>query len=295
MVTKLKRSADFFACYPHPNFPTISITGDVCKLCCKHCGRHYLKGMVSCTTPESLRERCLALHAKGAKGVLLSGGYNEEGYVPFEPFLGAIAEVKKTTGMFISAHTGLVPDRLARRMGEAGIDLADFDLVGDDATIKLVLGIDKTVEQYRQSMMSLSRSLPYLVPHICVGLHEGGLRGEFRAIDMAAEFAPPLVVLLVLAPTPGTVFAGLSPPSPGDFEKVAVKARLSFPAAQLSLGCMRPRGTQRLETELAALRAGFDRIELPAERTIGAARAMGLRVRKLPACCAVPEEVIARW
>lgn len=289
---KFKRNRDFFACYPHPNFPTISITGDTCALCCKHCGRRYLKNMISCITPDALHEECLKLSSRGVRGVLLSGGYNGEGYVPFEPFLDAIERVKRETGMFISAHTGLAPDRLARGMGEAGIDLADFDLIGDDDTIELVLGIRRKVEDYRRAMKALKRSVQYVVPHICVGLHAGEIRGEFRALEVASEIKPSLIVLLVLTPTTGTEFENLPAPSADCFKNVAIEARLRFPEAQLSLGCMRPRDSRRLEIELSALQAGFDRIELPGEQTLEAARAMGFRVKKLHACCAVPEEVI---
>jgi len=295
LSTKLERSHDFFACYPHPNFPTISITGESCKLCCKHCGRRYLKGMTSCLTPQSLLSYCFKLHSEGVKGVLLSGGYNEEGYVPFEPFLDVIEEIKKKTGIFISAHTGLVPEELARRMGRVGIDLADFDLIGDNSTIELVLGIEKTVEDYQHSMKWLDKYLPYVVPHICVGLHAGELRGEFRALEIASAISPPLLVLLVLTPTLGTEFGGLVAPSPEEFKKVAVEARLRLPESQLSLGCMRPRGSLRLEMELAALHSGIDRIELPSEETIEAARTMGLKIRSLPACCSVPEEIISKF
>jgi len=293
MAPSTGRNREFFACYPHPSFPTISITGDKCAFCCKHCGRRYLKNMISCTTPEALRDECLRLSSNGVRGVLLSGGYNKEGYVPFEPFLDAIKSVKSETGMFISAHTGLVSESLAKDLGKAGVDLADFDLIGDDSTIELVLGVRKKVEDYQRSMKALKRYVKYVVPHICVGLHAGEVRGEFRALEMASEIKPPLVVLLVLTPTAGTEFEKSLAPSVDDFRRVAAEARLRFPEAQLSLGCMRPRDSGRLGMELAALQAGFDRIELPAEQTLEAARDMGLEVKKLRACCAVPEDVIA--
>ena len=250
--------------------------------------------MIPCTTPEALREECLKLSSNGVKGVLLSGGYNGEGHVPFEPFLDVIEQVKRETGIFISAHTGLVPEWLAREMGRAGIDLADFDLVGDNDTIELVLGIERTVEDYRRSMKALKQSITYVVPHICVGLHAGELRGEFRALGAASEIEPPLIVLLVFTPTQGTEFEGLAPPLTKDFKRVAVEARLMFPEAQLALGCMRPRGSKRLEIELAALQSGVDRIELPSERTLEEAISKGLSVRKLATCCSVPEEVITK-
>lgn len=288
-----RRNSDLFACYPHPSFPTLSITGDACILCCKHCGGHYLKNMIPCTSPDALLKECIKLSSKGVRGVLLSGGYNGEGYVPFEPFLDVIERVKHETGLFISAHTGLSPEWLSKEMGRAGIDLADFDLIGDDDTIELVLGTKRTVDDYRLVMKALKRSIPYVVPHICVGLHGGRLRGEFRALELAADIEPPLIVLLVLTPTPGTVFENLAPPSLGDFKNVAVEARLRFPKAKLALGCMRPRDSARFEIELAALQVGVDRIELPSEQTLAAARSMGLLVRELHACCAVPDEVVS--
>ncbi len=293
--TKIKRDRTLHSCYPHPSFPTISITGDSCVLNCKHCSHHYLRGMISCGTPDKLNETFASLASDGTRGVLLSGGDNKEGYVPFEPFLESIGEVKRQTGLFISAHTGLVPKWLGLKMGKAGIDLADFDLIGDDETIELVLGINKKVKDYQRAMMVLNRFLPYVIPHICVGLHAGEIRGELKALDMASKLAPPIIVLLVLNPTSGTKFENLNPPSIKDFEKVAIEARMKFPEVELALGCMRPRGSERQKIELAALRAGFDRIELPSKLTIKTAREMGLRVKNLFSCCAVPSEVIKGW
>jgi uncharacterized radical SAM superfamily protein len=289
---KFKRDPNFFACYPRPRFPVISITGSGCALNCKHCGKRYLEHMRPCLTPDALFTTCVELAANGARGVLISGGYNDEGYVPFEPFLDAIGQVKRETGLFISAHTGLVPSWLARELGREGIDLADFDLIGDDETIKLVLGIDRTVEDYRNSMKALKRSLPYVTPHICVGLHAGEVRGERRALEVAAEINPPVLVTLVLVPTPETDFEHVAGPSPKALGEIIAEARLKLPETTLALGCMRPRDTRRAEFELQALRSGVDRVELPSERTLEAAHEMGLKVRRLDACCAVPNELV---
>lgn len=281
----------FYACYPHPNFPILSVTGDNCTLRCKHCGRQYLRHMISCPSPDALFKKCVELASNGARGVLLSGGYNGESYVPFEPFLDAIERVKQETELFISAHTGLVPCWLAHELGRVGVDLADFDLIGDDETIEMVLGVDRTVDDYRRAMMALKQSLPYVSPHICIGLHAGELRGEFRALDMALEAEPSVVVLLVLTPTPGTGFEGLAAPSPGAVENVVAEARSKFPSSQLALGCMRPRDSKRVDFELVALRAGVDRMEIPSERTLEAAHKLGLQVRRLDACCSIPNEL----
>lgn len=294
-MTKVERDRTLYSCYPHPYFPTLSITGNSCALQCKHCSGRYLRGMIPCTTPDELRRTCLGLASNGARGVLLSGGYNGEGYVLFEPFLEAIKQVKRETGMFISAHTGLAPEWFAQELGRVGIDLADFDLIGDDETIKLVLGIEKTVEDYRRAMKTLKQFLPYVVPHICIGLHAGEVRGEFKALEMASEIEPAVIVLLVLTPTTGTEFENLPSPHVENIKRVMVEARLMFPKAELALGCMRPRDSSRIEIELAALLAGVDRIELPSEQTLRAAQAMGLVTKKLCACCAVPNETRDKW
>jgi len=290
LETKLRRDPTFWACYPHPRFPTLSITGEACALRCKHCGGRYLQHMFPCPRPDVLRKTCLELAENGARGVLLSGGYNEDGYVPFEPFIDEIERVKRETGLFMSAHTGLMPSWLAREIGRAGVDLADFDLIGDDETIKLVLGIERTVWDYRRTLMELGRWLPHVVPHVCIGLHAGELRGELTALEIAADSNCSTLVLLVLTPTVGTKFEEVDPPTPAAVGEVVARARLRLPGATLALGCMRPRGVERAEIELQAFRSGIDRVEIPEQRTIDAARSMGLDVKRLDACCAVPIE-----
>ena len=285
---KLKRCPTFFSCYPHPKFPTISITSDKCALNCKHCGRRYLRHMISCPTPDILFTTCSKLASNGARGVLLSGGYNSEGYVPFEPFLDAIERVKRETGIFISTHTGLVPGWLAHELGRAGIDLADFDLIGDDETIKLVLGIDRTVEDYRRSLHALKRSLPHIVPHICIGLHAGELRGEFRALEMVSGFEISGLVFLVLTPTPSTHFKNVKSPRPSAVGEVIAGARLKFSKIPLALGCMRPRSRERVEFELQAVRSGVDRMVVPAADTIEEVNRMGMEMKRVDTCCSLP-------
>lgn len=287
---KLQRDPTFWACYPHPRFPTISITGEGCAMDCKHCGRHYLQQMISCTTPKVLRETCAKLSSDGARGVLLSGGYNSEGYVPFEPFLDAIEQVKRETGLFLNVHTGLAPSSLARGLGRAGVDMASVDLIGADETIEQVLGIQRTTKDYKQTLKLLVKSIPRVVPHICIGLHGGEVRGESRALEIAADINIAAIVFLALIPTKGTVFESVQTPAPPVVGKLIAEARLKFPDVPLALGCMRPKSRGRVETELQALRFGVNRIEVPSAEAIRAAERMGLGVKKLNACCAVPAE-----
>ncbi len=285
---KAKDSGVIFACYPHPAFPTISITAGGCALSCKHCNRQYLKQMIPCPFPDLLYKTCLKFAEKGIKGVLLSGGYNKEGYVPYEDFIGAIESIKKETGIFISAHTGLIPDGLAKELGRAGVGLADFDLIGDDETIKSIIGIDKKASDYLKTMKSLKKSLPDVTPHICIGLQGGKLKGEFRAVEMAAEIDPSLLVFLTLIPTRGTPLERHSPPSVQDVEKVISFAKKKIPRAEFALGCMRSRDDGRGELERVAINAGVRRVVMPTRETIEWAEKSGFQVKKIDACCAAP-------
>jgi len=286
--SKLGRDSTFWACYPHPRFPALSITGDSCALSCKHCGRRYLEHILPCSTPDVLFTTCSRLAANGARGALISGGYNANGYVPLGPFLEAIARIKRELGLFLNVHTGLIPHELARELGRAGVDMASVDLIGSEETIELVLGIEKTTRDYERTLKELKQAVPHVVPHICIGLHGGRIKGEAKALEIAAKIQPAALVFLVLTPTPGTRFEKVSPPSPSEVGRVIADARSKFPKATLALGCMRPRGDRRAEFELQALRSGVDRIEIPSEQTIEAARKLGLDVRRLEACCAVP-------
>jgi uncharacterized radical SAM superfamily protein len=226
---------------------------------------------------------------------LVSGGYNGEGYVPFEPFVDALRHVKEETGLFVSIHPGLMPSRLITELSDAGVDAVDFDLIGSDETAEMIFGFRKGSEEYQRVLEDLARGIPHVAPHICIGLHGGKLKGERRALEIAAEADISALVFLVLVPTPDTPFEGVQPPSPAAVGELISEARLKFPEIPIALGCMRPRGNGRVETELQALKAGIDRIELPSAETLENARAMGLEVKRLDACCAVPSKVAEAW
>ena len=65
------------------------------------------------------------------------------------------------------------------------------------------------------------------------------------------------------------------PPKPTDIAKVTALARLMFPETPLILGCMRPKGASRGETDVLALKAGADAVAFPSEEAIEYAKIMG--------------------
>jgi lipoyl synthase len=279
--------------YPGELFPAISITGSQCALHCKHCNKHYLSLMIPAERPEKLWEVCKNLEATGKIGCLISGGYNEKAMLPFEQFIPVIKRIKANTKLVLNAHTGLVTREIALKLGEAGVDIVSFDVVGDEKTIQEMYGLKKSPEDYLQSLKFLRDSkIPYIVPHICIGLQEGRLAGEIRALNLIREIKPDIIVLLGLIPTENTPVENLPPPNPKVIASIIAITRLLFPTIPLSLGCMRPGKLIRNEIDKLAVQAGINRIEIPTQQAIQYALQKGLQIQKHSSCCATPLELL---
>jgi hypothetical protein len=87
-------------------------------------------------------------------------------------------------------------------------------------------------------------------------------------------------------PIPGTAMAKVKPPQPADIAKVTATARLMFPQTPLALGCVRPKGKHRAETDVLALKAGVDAIAFPSEEAVKYAEKQGYTFSFSSYCCA---------
>ena len=277
--------------YPKPRFPSVSITGSSCALRCKHCGGHYLEGMWGVEAPSKLKEFCINHEAEGGVGVLVSGGSDLQGRVPLGRFYGEIGWVKENTGLIINVHTGLLDTRQAEEIASTGVDIVSVDVVGSDETIRRVYGLDATVEDYAETLNALKDAgVANVVPHICVGLDFGEVRGEARAVEVASEIEPEIIVILGLIPTQDTAMEAVDPPSSEDLAKVVASTRLMSPRSSVAVGCMRSR-VEKGRGEVLAISAGADRLVLPASTTVMATAAEGFEIKHLDGCCSIPEEL----
>ncbi len=275
---------------PGRRFPAISITGGRCELMCKYCRGRYLKGMIPAETPAKLWKVCSSLAEAGAEGVLISGGYTREGVLPVRPFIPTIRAVVERLGLKVAVHPGLVDRALAEELAAAGVEVAFCELVGDEGTMKEAMGLDKRPEDYLASALALrDAGVPYLSPHVCIGIKGGELAGELDALKMAKAVGADVLVLIVFVPTRGTPYRGREPPALADVSKLMALTRLMFPDAPVALGCMRPRSRPyRDQLDVIAVRLGLDRIALPARAAVEEARALGLEVSWHDICCGLP-------
>jgi uncharacterized radical SAM superfamily protein len=266
-------------------FPAISVTAGSCSLKCKHCGGIVLETMYPAMSPKKLFELCLKLKGKGAKGCLISGGCLPNGSVPIERFLPEIERVKRELGLTVFVHTGIIDARTAKELKDATVDAALIDIIGSDETINEIYKLKLNVSDYDNSLKALKQSGIAFVPHVIVGLHYGKLKGEFDALRMIEKYGPSAIVVIGFMPIRGTEMEGVKPPEPFAIAKVITVARLMFPEIRLVLGCMRPKGRHRTETDRWAVKAGVDGIAFPAEEAIRLAEIRGLSVSFSSFCC----------
>jgi uncharacterized radical SAM superfamily protein len=269
-------------------YPALSITGGECALGCDHCQGRILSSMIHAESADRLVSRCRQLAARGNYGVLISGGCNGEGRLPWEPFLPAIATIKNETELFISVHSGLVDDGDAFGLKQAGVDQVLIDVIGDDETFKTVYHLPFGVDRIAASMTALQRAGIPMVPHIVCGIHYGAMRGEKRAVAMISRFKVERVAIVSLMPLPGTRMENMRPPAPEAVADIIAEVRFAMPQVPISLGCARQRGNRELEE--IAIEAGVNHLALPSQEAVARAEAYGLDIGYQATCCSVSRD-----
>jgi uncharacterized radical SAM superfamily protein len=267
-------------------YPAISITGNQCGLMCEHCRGRLLALMLHVSEPHELIERCRRMNERGCLGVLLSGGSDVQGRLPWERFLAAIQTVRSETNLFISAHVGFPDLDTCRRLRAAGVRQGLIDTMGDDETASQVYHLSG-LGQVRESLESIAGSGLQLVPHVVTGLYYGKMKSEHKALELLSGYEVSALVIVVLTPLKGTPMAGVAIPSPIEVARLIARARLLMPQVPISLGCERPRNRQGLSLERLAIRAGATRMAVWSEEAVVEAKRLGLNPRFQHTCCSL--------
>jgi uncharacterized radical SAM superfamily protein len=266
-------------------FPTVSVTGKSCALKCRHCEGKVLETMHPATTPEKLYNLCSHLKRQGAQGCLISGGCLPDGSVPLGRFAETIGKIKRELGLTVLVHTGIIDLQTARALKRSGVDTALIDVIGSEETIREVYNLDVKAGAYASSLKALHEARLASVPHVIVGLHYGKLKGEKEALEMISDCAPSALAIIAFMPIHGTEMGKTEPPTPLSIARVILAARAMFPRIPLVLGCMRPKGQHRTETDIFAIKAGVDAIAFPAEEAVEFAKNRGYEAVFSSLCC----------
>ncbi len=272
-------------------YPAISVTGPICELQCDHCRGRLLKTLPVETTPEGLIARCRRLDAEGFPGVLLTGGCDRSGRLPWPRFADAIEAIRRSTSLFLSFHAGVIDRGTAQRMKDAGAHQALLDVAGSDATIRRVFHLEGGRAVMAESLDALAAAGLDTTPHIILGLDGADIREEYGALDLIdAHIRPSALAVVIRMPLADTPLMRLSAPQPDDVGLFLATARMHVPDAVLSLGCARPRHIGAYER--VAVDAGVNRIALASEETLAYARKRGLTIRREWVCCSVPDRYL---
>ncbi|HSB05081.1 MAG TPA: radical SAM protein [Thermodesulfobacteriota bacterium] len=269
-------------------FAAISVTGMHCALRCGHCRGKLLEAMIPAEDPETFSQVIDRLRAKGALGVLVSGGANKEGEVPLEKFIPFLRAIKERSPEFkVICHTGLIRKETAKALKKAAVDQVLIDVIGDNDTIHEVYRLNKRVEDYEETLAMLKETGHRLAPHIIIGHHFGEIRGEWRALEMVTRVGVETIVLVVLKP----LFSPKSPPvkvpEPEVVSRISAIARILNPTTLIRMGCIRPAHPWKGEMEKGCIDSGINTIAYPLQGTIEYAREMGLQTRFIEMCCSL--------
>ncbi len=267
------------------DYPAVSMTGKKCSLLCDHCKGQLLRTMPAAVTPEELVEKAIQYNKKGCPGMLVTGGCDREGRLPWKEFLPAIKEIKKRTNLFVSGHSGILDEETARGFRDAGVDQALMDVIGDDSTYQKICHLKHGVSAIYDTMKYLNDAGVDIVPHIICGLENGSIRYEEAALEAVKLYNPAQLVIISLMPLPKTPLWGKTPPAAEEIAEIIVKARLMMPGTLLSLGCARQRGD--IKKEILAIEAGINRMAIPSEEALEYAAELGLEIKYQKTCCSV--------
>ena len=275
-------------------YPALSLTGGRCELMCEHCRGRLLAPMIAAESPETLVEICCELERSGHPGVLISGGCDAGGSLPWARFLPAIRRVKETTHLFVSAHTAFINQQDALGLKHAGVDQALVDLIGDGDSLKRIYHVPFGVERIVSALEALVAAGIPIVPHIVCGLDGGRMVGEEKALGLVARFKLKQLIILSLMSLPNTPLHSVEPPAPEKVAELIARARCQMPDLEISLGCARPRNGSRLD--ILAVDAGVNRLALPSEEALARAEHYGLAISYQRTCCSIPENWVSpRW
>lgn len=284
---KAYASSEIEGCGKH-RWPAVSITGGDCALNCDHCQARILAPMIPARTPEALWRVAIENIEAGALGMLLSGGSNRRDEVEYDPFYPVIRRLKDRHPAFrVAVHTALASRDAARRMEDAGVDVAMMDVIGAQDTVTQVYHLRRPVADFERSLAHLTATTMRVVPHIVIGLHYGRLLGEWNALAMVARHRPQALVLVVVMPFYAPAARPFETTAAATVGRFLADARAALPQTPVLLGCARPPGSVKTAIDAYAVMAGLDGVAHPADGAVELAVRLGREVKVTPACCSM--------
>ena len=267
------------------SFSALSLTGKNCGQGCAHCNGILLHNMIDAKSPVDFITHIDRLAVAGCTGILVSGGCDDNGSVPLAPHIEGISYAKQR-GFKVVVHTGLLEKETAVALKSANADQILMDVIGSEKTIRNVYGLNKTPEDFLDSLLIAKETGLDIAPHLVVGLDFGVIDGEYAAINMVKQAAARSFVLVVLTPKRGTKMQDTPPPPLPDVIDVFKYAADTLKGTRITLGCARP-SSYTSELEKTAVDLMFAAISYPKPETVRYAWEQGFETYFFEQCCSL--------
>jgi uncharacterized radical SAM superfamily protein len=244
--------------------------------------------MIPAENPKTFLQIVDQLRSRGTLGILVSGGANRNGEVPLEEFIPMIRTIKEKDPQFkVLCHTGLIRKETAGELKKAHVDQILIDVIGDDDTIREVYHLNKSSEDYEETLIMLKEMGHRLAPHIIIGHHFGEIRGEWKALETITRVGVETIVLVIIKPFLPTAKSQMKIPRPEEVSKISAIARILNPKTPIRMGCIRPAHPWKVEMEKGLIDSGANTIAYPLQGTVDYAKAIGLETKFVEMCCSI--------
>lgn len=235
-----------------------------------------MSSMLPSESLEGFRDIVAHCYRAGARGFLVSGGFNREGFLPISRgHLDFLKEFKRGRRVFLSIHLGLAPREVVDDVLEV-FDLIDYEVPPSSEFVRYGRGLSSSLEDYLRILEYVSAEYgeDRVAPHMVLNSPLASQSSELEAIREVGLVHRRVMVLLLHADS-GSV----------DEQRVLAAAGLSRGLfREVSLGCMRPRRVSVLIEKLVS--GGYlDRVANPGRSLIEK-----YRMRTVPACCSIPRQ-----
>ena len=268
-------------------FAVVSITGSYCYLRCKHCNARYLSSMIP-SSPKLLRKTIDKLYTQGVRGILLSGGFNKDGYLPIGESINDLEYAKKL-GFVINAHLGFIDKKDLLYDIKELIDVVDFEFTLSRNYIANTRGKKFSPETYKSTIENMVDAGLNVVPHLFLWHPWSSLDLLIEEINFIKNLGINTINTLVYIPSFSTYL---------DKERLLplITSRIKWLRHEFEgniyMGCMRPHILKKELDSFIVEKRLVERIANPHPLVI---KKFHNDIELFDACCSIPNVYIERF
>ena len=152
------------------------------------------------SSKEKFLAKCSAWDSKNLPGILVSGGSDSNGCLPWKKYIPLLKKIKSQTNLHVSIHIGLADPIIVKQLSETGIDTVMFDLVPTPEIYNRVFRLKNGYERMLLMIKELEKTSIQVAPHIILGLDHGKVFSEYPILDSISNLNISTLVIIQFMP-----------------------------------------------------------------------------------------------